>query len=117
METQTKLSEQEMKTMMFFEVKYVSKERMSMIKSMRGWTKTSIIAKNRIDAIKIICEAIATYKQKNASLLIITHYPKILSYLKPKFVHIMTDGKIIKTGNLELVERLEEKGYSAFTKT
>ena len=70
-----------------------------------------------VDALKIICDGIIKNLDKKASLIVITHYPKILSYLKPKFVHIMTDGKIIKTGNLELVERLEEQGYSAFTKT
>jgi Fe-S cluster assembly ATP-binding protein len=67
-----------------------------------------------IDAIKIICDAITHNIEKDSSLLIITHYPKILSYLKPDFIHIMNDGKIIKTGNLELVEQLEENGYDSF---
>ena len=67
-----------------------------------------------IDAIKIICEGIVNNLEKESSLLVITHYPKILSYLKPDFVHIMIDGKIIKSGNLELVDILEEKGYDAF---
>ena len=69
-----------------------------------------------IDAIKIICEAIATNKGINSSLLIITHYPKILNYLKPTHVHIMIDGKIIKTGHLELIEELEKNGYESFLK-
>jgi len=69
-----------------------------------------------VDALKIICDGILKNLDKKASLIVITHYPKILSYLKPKFVHIMTDGRIIKTGNLELVEKLEEQGYSAFSK-
>jgi len=69
-----------------------------------------------IDAIKVICEGILNNIEKDSSLIIITHYPKILSYLKPDFVHIMMDGKIIKTGNLELVNLLEEKGYDAFEK-
>ena len=68
-----------------------------------------------IDAIKIICEGIVNNLRKNSSLLVITHYPKILSYLKPDFIHIMIDGKIIKTGGFELVEILEEVGYDAFT--
>jgi len=67
-----------------------------------------------IDALKIICEGITNNLDQNSSLIVITHYPKILSYLKPTFVHIMTDGKIIKTGNLELIEILEKEGYSAF---
>jgi Fe-S cluster assembly ATP-binding protein len=67
-----------------------------------------------IDAIKIICEGIVNNLENQSSLLIITHYPKILSYLKPDFVHIMIEGKIIKTGGLELVTILEESGYDAF---
>ena len=67
-----------------------------------------------IDAIKIICDGIVKNLQKDSSLIIITHYPKILTYLKPDFIHIMMDGKIIKTGNLELIDLLEEKGYDTF---
>ena len=69
-----------------------------------------------MDAIKIICETIATNKSKNSSLLIITHYPKILSYFKPTHVHIMIDGKIIKSGNLEIIEYLEREGYEGLVK-
>jgi Fe-S cluster assembly ATP-binding protein len=67
-----------------------------------------------IDALKIICDGIIQNLAKGSSLLIITHYPKILTYLKPNFIHIMMDGKIVKTGNMELVEILEEKGYEYF---
>jgi Fe-S cluster assembly ATP-binding protein len=67
-----------------------------------------------IDALKIICDNIKENLGKDTSLLIITHYPRLLSYLKPDFVHIMINGKIIKTGNLELVEHLEKEGYEAF---
>lgn len=67
-----------------------------------------------IDALKIISETINVNLPKDSSLLIITHYPKILSYLKPTFIHIMVNGKIIKTGNMELVERLESFGYDSF---
>jgi Fe-S cluster assembly ATP-binding protein len=64
-----------------------------------------------IDAIKIICEAINTNLSLNTSLIIITHYPRILNYLKPDFVHIMRNGKIVKSGNLELIDTLENEGY------
>jgi Fe-S cluster assembly ATP-binding protein len=64
-----------------------------------------------IDAIKIICDAITKNLAKTSSVIIITHYPRILNYFKPDFVHIMRDGKIIKTGNVELVEQLEKEGY------
>ena len=69
-----------------------------------------------IDAIKIICEGIINNLAKDASLIVITHYPKILHYLKPTHVHIMIDGKIVKTGNLELIDILENEGYEAFVK-
>jgi Fe-S cluster assembly ATP-binding protein len=67
-----------------------------------------------VDAIKIICDNIVSNLDKNASLILITHYPKILTYLKPTHVHIMINGKIVKTGNLELVEKLEKNGYEQF---
>jgi Fe-S cluster assembly ATP-binding protein len=67
-----------------------------------------------VDAIKIICDGILNNISSETSLIIITHYPRILNYLKPDFVHIMIDGKIIKTGNIELVNLLEEKGYDLF---
>ena len=67
-----------------------------------------------IDALKIICENINSNLPVNSSLIVITHYPKILTYLKPTAVHIMMDGKIIKTGNTELIDHLEEEGYQYF---
>jgi Fe-S cluster assembly ATP-binding protein len=67
-----------------------------------------------IDAMKIICETILKTFLKKSSLVIITHYPRILNYLKPDFVHIMKEGKIIQTGNLELIEKLEKDGYDSF---
>ena len=67
-----------------------------------------------IDALKIICEHITTNLHKSRSLIVITHYPRILEYLKPTFVHIMIEGQIVKTGGYELIEQLEEFGYSQF---
>ena len=67
-----------------------------------------------IDAIKIICENIISNLPENASLIIITHYPRILTYLKPNYVHIMINGKIIKTGDIKIVEDLEKSGYDIF---
>ena len=69
-----------------------------------------------IDAIKIICEGIVNNLGQDSSLIVITHYPKILNYLKPTHVHIMLDGKIVKTGHLELIEILEKNGYESFLK-
>lgn len=67
-----------------------------------------------VDAIKIICSEIIKNKKENSSLIIITHYPRILNYFKPTFVHIMINGKIIKTGNIELIDILEQEGYEYF---
>jgi len=67
-----------------------------------------------VDAIKIICSEIIKNKKENSSLIIITHYPRILNYFKPSFVHIMINGKIIKTGNIELIDTLEKEGYEYF---
>lgn len=69
-----------------------------------------------IDAIKTIFEGVlSTLKMlaTGCSILVITHNPKVLNYLLPDFVHIMMDGKIIKTGNMELVELIETFGYQA----
>ena len=69
-----------------------------------------------IDAIKTIFEGVlSTLKmlETGCSILVITHNPKVLNYLLPDFVHIMMDGKIIKTGNMELVELIETFGYQA----
>jgi Fe-S cluster assembly ATP-binding protein len=70
-----------------------------------------------IDAIKIICESIQRNFSKKASIVIITHYPRILQYFQPDYVHIMIDGKIVKTGNLELIDLLEKDGYQKILKS
>lgn len=69
-----------------------------------------------IDALKIICETIIQNKNSDASLIVITHYPRILQYLKPTNVHIMINGKIIKSGNFELIDYLEKEGYESLEK-
>jgi Fe-S cluster assembly ATP-binding protein len=67
-----------------------------------------------IDALKIICEVLKNYLPEESSLLIITHSSKMLDYIHPDFVHILLNGKIERTGNIELVKTLEVKGYKAF---
>lgn len=67
-----------------------------------------------IDSLKIICKNINLSLKKETSKIIITHYSRILKYLKPTTIHIMVAGKIIKSGNLELVAHLEKKGYTSF---
>ena len=64
-----------------------------------------------IDATKIVFEGVQKLKTDDTALLIITHYDKVLDYLKPDFVHILMNGKIVKTGGKELVEEIEQNGY------
>lgn len=67
-----------------------------------------------VDALRIICQGIIENISSTASILLITHYPKILQYLKPDFVHILRDGQLVRTGDLKIIEDLEESGYDAF---
>ncbi|CAM9097462.1 unnamed protein product [Sphacelaria rigidula] len=65
-----------------------------------------------IDALKSISDSINQLMlKKNKSIILITHYKRLLEYVKPDFVHVMQDGKIIKTGDASLANLLEEKGY------
>ena len=66
-----------------------------------------------VDSLRIACENINNYIEENpeTSVLIITHYPRILEYIKPDFVHILMDGKIQKTGDYSLAGQIEKDGY------
>ena len=64
-----------------------------------------------IDALKIVSNGVNTLKNNKNSFLIITHYQRLLNYIKPDFVHVLKDGQIIKSGNFELAIELENKGY------
>ena len=64
-----------------------------------------------IDALKIVANGVNKLKTKNNSVLVITHYQRLLEYIIPDFVHVLHNGKIIKTGGKELALELEEKGY------
>jgi Fe-S cluster assembly ATP-binding protein len=64
-----------------------------------------------IDALKIISKGINSLMNKDKAIILITHYQRLLDYIKPDFVHVMHKGKIIKTGTFELVKELELKGY------
>ena len=63
-----------------------------------------------IDALKIVAEGVNTIVQ-NSACLIITHYQRMLNYIKPDFVHVMIDGSIVKSGGADLALELEDKGY------
>jgi len=64
-----------------------------------------------IDALKIISKGINSFMDSNKAIILITHYQRLLDYIKPDYVHVMQNGKIIKTGNAELAKELETKGY------
>lgn len=65
-----------------------------------------------IDSLKVVADGINKVSGKENGILLITHYQRILRYIKPKFVHVMMDGKIVLSGGKELAEELEEKGYN-----
>jgi Fe-S cluster assembly ATP-binding protein len=64
-----------------------------------------------IDALKIISNGINNFMNSNKSIILITHYQRLLDYINPTYVHVMQDGKIIKTGGAKLAKELEKKGY------
>ena len=64
-----------------------------------------------IDALKIVSEGINTFMNNDKAIILITHYQRLLDYVKPDFVHVMQKGKIIKTGRADLAKELEIKGY------
>jgi|TARA_B100002052_G_scaffold75577_1_gene68576 Fe-S cluster assembly ATP-binding protein len=64
-----------------------------------------------IDALKIVADGVNTLRDKKRSFLIITHYQRLLDYIKPDFVHVLMKGKIAKTGCSELANELEKVGY------
>ena len=67
-----------------------------------------------IDALKIVAGGVNSLRKKNNSFLIITHYQRLLNYIKPDFVHVLINGKIVKSGGPELALDLEKKGYENF---
>ncbi len=66
-----------------------------------------------IDALRTVAEAVNTIheQQQDLGLLVITHYQRLLNYIKPQFVHVLVDGRVVKSGGSELVEQLEAQGY------
>jgi FeS assembly ATPase SufC len=64
-----------------------------------------------IDALKIVAAGVNAMRSAERSFLIITHYQRLLNYIKPDFVHVMMQGRIVKSGGPELAERLEAEGY------
>lgn len=69
-----------------------------------------------VDATRIVSEGVKNFLTEEKSVLIITHHSQILEYLEPDFVHIVVDGKLVKTGGKELIQEIEENGYKSFKK-
>lgn len=69
-----------------------------------------------IDALRIVAAGVNKLKNENNAVVMITHYQRLLDYIIPDFVHVLADGKIVKTGGKELALELEEKGYDWLTK-
>ena len=64
-----------------------------------------------IDALKIVANGVNKLKSKDNAVLVITHYQRLLDYIVPDYVHVLFDGKIVKSGTKDLAHQLEEKGY------
>ncbi|HUD01143.1 MAG TPA: Fe-S cluster assembly ATPase SufC, partial [Rhabdochlamydiaceae bacterium] len=67
-----------------------------------------------IDAMKIVADGVKQLINAERGLLLITHYQRLLEYIKPDFVHVVIDGKIVETGNFELALKLEKQGYNVY---
>ena len=64
-----------------------------------------------IDALRIVANGVNKLKSKDNAVIVITHYQRLLDYIVPDFVHVLSDGKIVKTGDASLALELEAKGY------
>jgi Fe-S cluster assembly ATP-binding protein len=65
-----------------------------------------------IDALSCISKGINAQKEKGRSIILVTHYQRLLDYVKPDHVHVLKDGVIVKSGDFELVKQLESQGYT-----
>ena len=70
-----------------------------------------------IDALRIVSDGVNSLRNKSRSFLIITHYQRLLDYIKPDFVHVLVNGTIVKTGCSDLAQELEKDGYEGVAKT
>lgn len=69
-----------------------------------------------VDAIRIVSNGVKKLANENNAIIVITHYNKILDYLKPDFVHVLFDGKIVKTGGIEIANEIEKNGFEKLRK-
>ncbi|BFM11132.1 Fe-S cluster assembly ATPase SufC [Simiduia litorea] len=69
-----------------------------------------------IDALKVVAEGVNSQRNEKRSFIVVTHYQRLLDYIKPDYVHVLSDGKIVKSGGPELAQELEAQGYSWLVK-
>ena len=69
-----------------------------------------------IDALKVVSDGVNKIASPENAIVMITHYQRLLNYIKPDFVHVMMNGKIVKSGNISLAEELEANGYDKMQK-
>src|SRR6185295_16191956 len=68
-----------------------------------------------IDALKIVANGVNALRNKDRAIIVVTHYQRLLNYIVPDFVHVLTEGRIVRSGGRELALELEEKGYAGET--
>jgi Fe-S cluster assembly ATP-binding protein len=64
-----------------------------------------------IDALKVVAKGVTQYKRDDNAVVLVTHYQRLLDYIEPDFVHVLHDGRIVRSGTKELALELEERGY------
>ena len=64
-----------------------------------------------IDALQVVAEGVNSQRSPDRSFIVVTHYQRLLDYIKPDFVHVLSDGKIVKSGDASLANELEAQGY------
>ncbi|MFN4244633.1 MAG: Fe-S cluster assembly ATPase SufC [Brevinematia bacterium] len=64
-----------------------------------------------VDALKVVSRGVVEFRSSEKSIIVITHYSRIFKHIKPDFVHVMVDGRIVKTGDYSLAHKIEEEGY------
>jgi len=68
-----------------------------------------------IDALRIVADGVNKLRSKDNAILVVTHYQRLLNYIVPDFVHVLVNGRIVKSGGKELALELEERGYDWVT--
>ena len=70
-----------------------------------------------IDALQVVAEGVNSLRSPERAFLVVTHYQRLLNYIKPDFVHVLADGRLVKSGGPELAQELEQRGYGWLTET